>query len=141
MASTASSTRLANLTQEATFKLKRSKEYLTSVSILLAECKRCVDAGDPNAEGASWAGYCRVHFPDYSLSHNGKLLQVASQPDRPDKEDAFDRVWAGFIALDRKRQHEFLCRGAAHVARSEDKTERSVSGAPADLPGVVDQLA
>ena len=56
------STRLANLAQEAAFKLKRSREYLTSVSILLAECKGRVDAGDPDAEGASWADYSRRIF-------------------------------------------------------------------------------
>ena len=133
--------RLANLTQEAAFKLKRSREYLTSVSILLAECKRRVDAGDPDAEGASWADYCRVHFPDYSLSQNGKLLHLASQPDLPGTEDAFDRVWAGFMALDRKRQTEFMRCAAAYVARSKDSIGRSASAAVADLPNVVDRLA
>ena len=141
MESTAHPTRLANLAQEAAFKLKRSKEYLTSVSILLAECKRRVDAGDPDAEGASWTEYCRAHFPDYSVSHNGKLLHLASQPDCPDKEGAFDRVWAGFITLDRTRQHEFLRHGAAYIARHEDPAGYSFLDAPADLPHVIDRLA
>ena len=104
-------------------------------------CKRRVDAGDPDAEGASWADYCRVHFPDYSLSQNGKLLHLASQPDLPGTEDAFDRVWAGFMALDRKRQTEFMRCAAAYVARSKDSIGRSASAAVADLPNVVDRLA
>lgn len=141
MGSAAYPTRLANLAQEASFKLKRSKEYLTYASILLAECKRRVDAGDPDAQGASWTGYCRAHFPGYSLSQIGKLLHVALQPDRPDDEAAFARVWVGFIALDRKRQHELLRYGTAYVIRSEDITGCSVSGSPADLPNVIDRLA
>ena len=58
MASGAHPRRLETLAQEAAFKLKRSKEYLASASILLAACKRRVDAGDPDAEGASWTDYC-----------------------------------------------------------------------------------
>ena len=140
MAITAPSTRLAILAQEAAFKLKRSRQYLTSVSILLAECKRRVDAGDPDAEGASWTEYCLEHFRDYSLSHNGKLLHLASQSDRSDKEDAFDRVWASFLALERKQQHEFLRRGAAYIARHDDTAGNLLLDAPADLPNVIDRL-
>jgi AMMECR1 domain-containing protein len=75
------------------------------------------------------------------LSHNGQLLQLASEPDRPDKESAFDRAWSAFITLDRKRQQEFLRCGIGYVGHPQGKTGRSVSGTPADLPNVIDRLA
>ena len=147
MASSAYPRRLETLAQEAAFKLKRSKEYLTSASILLTECKWRVDAGDPDAEGAGWTDYCRVRFPECSLSYIRKLVHVGSQPDNlNDAETAapqeeFDRVWSAFIALDRKRQHDLLRCGTAYVARSEVRPRGSVFEASADLPNVVDRLA
>ena len=147
MSSAAYATRLANLAHEAAFKLKRSAEYLTSASILLAECKRRIDAGDPDAEGASWTAYCRLCFPDYAVSYIGKLIYASSPPDHPDDEksadlqDAFGRAWVAFIALDPKRQREFVRYGTAYVVRSEGATRGAVSGAPADLPNLIDQLA
>ena len=147
MSSAANPTRLASLAQEAAFKLKRSAEYLTSASILLAECKLRVDAGDPDAEGASWTGYCLLRFPDYPVSYIGKLITASSPPDLPDEgesadpQDAFGRAWVAFIALDPKRQHEFVRYGTAYVVRSEGATTGAVSSTPADLPNVINQLA
>jgi hypothetical protein len=144
VSSAAYPTRLASLAQEAAFKLKRSAEYLTSASILLAECKRRVDAGDPDAEGASWMDYCLLGFPDYPVSYIDKLIYASSPADPPhegdsaDPQDAFDRAWLAFIALDPKRQHEFV---RAYVVRSQGATKDAASGAPADLPNVIDQLA
>ena len=147
MSSAANPTRLASLAQEAAFKLKRSAEYLTSASILLAECNLRVDAGDPDAEGASWTGYCLLRFPDYPVSYFGKLINASSPPDFPDDEesadpqDAFGRAWVAFIALDPKRQHEFVRYGIAYVVRPEGATRGAISGGPADPPNVIDQLA
>jgi hypothetical protein len=81
------------------------------------------------------------------LSYIGKLIYASSPPDHPDDEecadpaDVFGRVWAAFIALDPKRQHELLRYGTAYVVRSESATRDAVSGTPADLPKVIDQLA
>jgi hypothetical protein len=88
-----------------------------------------------------------MRFPDYPVSYIGKLINASSPPDFPDDEesahpqDAFSRAWVAFIALDPKRQHEFVRYGTAYVVRSEGVTKDAVSGAPADPPNVIDQLA
>ena len=148
MASSADPRRLEALAQEAAFKLKRSREYMISASILLAECKWRVDAGDPDAQGASWTDYCRVRFPECSRSQVCTLLRADFQPDHWDDwdeatavPDAFDRIWSAFIALDRKGQHDLLRCGTVYVARSEDAVRDSTSASQVDLPHVLDQLA
>lgn len=127
-------TRLENLAREAAFKLKRATEYRTSASILLAECKRRVDEGDPDAHGVAWAEYCRVHFAPYSPSYIARLVRAGSEPEDPDgaasdaaREDAFDRAWAAFTALDEDRQREFLRCGAALAIHPERMPRASLA--------------
>ena len=40
---------LETLVWEAAVKIRRSEEYKTSAAILLTDCKRRIDAGDPEA--------------------------------------------------------------------------------------------
>ena len=81
------------------------------------------------------------------MSYIGKLITASSPPDLPDEgesadpQDAFGRAWVAFIALDPKRQHEFVRYGTAYVVRSEGATTGAVSSTPADLPNVINQLA
>ena len=133
MATAAYPTRLASLAQEAAFKLKRSQEYLTSASILLAECKRRIDAGDPDAQGLSWSEYCRLHCPLYPPAYLHKLVgrHLFPHDGLEDAEtssgsaDAFDRAWATFIALAPVRQREFLRCAAAYTLLPESASRRS----------------
>ena len=79
------------------------------------------------------------------MSYIGKLIRDGSEPDHPDDDaadpqNAFDRAWSAFIALDRKRQQEFLRSGIGYVGHAQGKTGGSVSGAPADLPHIVDRM-
>ena len=127
-------TRLETLAREAAFKLKRAAEYRTSASILLGECKRRVDEGDPEAHGAVWPEYCRVHFSSYSPSYIATLVRAGAQPDDPDRgdggaapEDPFDRAWAAFTLLDLDRQRQFLRCGAALAIHPEERPRRSLS--------------
>lgn len=148
MAGEAYSTRLENLAHEAAFKLKRAEEYRTSASILLAECKRRVDAGDPDARGAAWTEYCRVRFSPYPPSYIGRLIRAGAPPDDPDDEaaaptrrDPFDQAWAAFVALDLERQQELLRCGAAYAIHPEDAAGNSAVESPASPPNAVSWLA
>jgi hypothetical protein len=127
MAGEAYPTRLENLAREAAFKLKRADEYRTSASILLAECRQRVEAGDPEAHGVAWSEYCRVHFSPYPPSYLGRLIRADAQPeglddqvDIPAREDPFDRAWAAFVTLELERQKEFLRCGAAYAIHPEE---------------------
>ena len=126
-------TRLETLAREVAFKLKRAVEYRTSASILLGECKRRVDEGDPEAHGAAWPEYCRVHFPPHSPSHLATLIRDGSRPDEPDaeagggaREDAFDRAWAAFTLLGLDDQRQFLRCAAALAIHPEEMPRRSL---------------
>jgi len=146
MASAAYPTQLETLAQAAAFKLRRSEEYQTSASILLAECERRVNAGDPDAKGARWTDYCRVRFPEYTPSYLCKLIRARAQPDHrhdelQDPQQPFDCVWAGFVALDRSCQYDLLRCAAFYIARFADTTRQADSGSSADLPNVFDRLA
>ena len=144
-------TRLESLAREAAFKLKRATEYRTSAAILLAECQRRVDEGDPEAHGAAWAEYCRVHFPPYSPSDIATLIRTGSQPDEPDepdgeaggvaREDAFDRAWAAFILLDVDHQRQFLRCGAALAIHPEEMPRRALPDTRDESPHSLDWLA
>lgn len=124
--------------QEAAFKLKRADEYRTSASILLAECKRRIEAGDPDAQGLAWPEYCRVHCPLYSPADLHKLVgrHLFPQDGFEDAEgslgsaDAFDRAWATFITLEPARQREFLRCGAAYTLLPEGAPQRSTLQRP-----------
>jgi hypothetical protein len=131
MAGEACPTPLANLAHEAAFKLKGAEEYRISASMLLAECQQRVEAGDPDAQGATWAEYCRVHFPLYPPSYLDRLIAPGGQPGDPDDEldaserqDPFDRAWVAFVSLDLGRQREFLRCGAAYAIHPEEATAR-----------------
>jgi hypothetical protein len=140
--------RLETLAREAAFKLKRSAEYRASASVLLAECKLRVDDGDPEAHGAAWPEYCRVHFPSYSVHYIGRLIEAGAQPDDPNgqahraaRKDAFDRAWAAFIALDLAGQREFLRCGAAYAIHPEEAPGRTAAEPDAEPPRALDWLA
>lgn len=142
------SIRLDTLAREAAFKLKRSIEYRTSASILLAECKRRIDEGDPDAHGAAWPEYCRVHFPSHSLHEIEALLGAEARPDdahrrsrRARRTDAFDRAWAAFVALDLADQREFLRCGAAYAIHPDTGPERPAADPDAEPPHALDWLA
>ena len=143
MATAAYPTRLASLAQEAAFKLKRSQEYLTSASILLAECKRWIDAGDPDAQGLTWPEYCRVHCPLYPPGYLHKLVRRHLFPDDGSEDvessvglkDAFDRAWAAFITLAPARQQEFLRCGVAYTLHPKGTSRHSPFGRS---PGALD---
>jgi hypothetical protein len=148
MASEAYPTRLENLAHEATFKLKRADEYRTSASILLAECKQRVEAGDPEAQGVAWTEYCRVHFSPYPPSYLGRLMRADAQPNDPDdqveepeRQDPFDRAWAAFVSLDLGRQQEFLRCGAAHAIHPEEAGTHPDLDGHAESPNAVNWLA
>jgi hypothetical protein len=139
-------TRLETLAREAAFKLKRSTEYRTSASILLAECKHRVDAGDPEAHGAAWPEYCRVHFPQYPLRYIAGLIAAGTGDPDDDavdaaREDAFDRAWAAFTVLDPERQRQFLRCGAALAIHPEGMPRRAVGDARDEPSRAVDWLA
>ena len=141
-------TRLETLAREAAFKLKRSTEYRTSATVLLAECKRRVDQGDPDAHGAAWPEYCRVQFPVYSLADIDKLIEAVAQPDDPDgqvhrvaRTDTFDRAWAAFTALDLADQRNFLRCAAAYAIHPEDAPEHGAAEPDAEPPRALDWLA
>ena len=142
------STRLETLAREAAFKLKRATEYRTSASILLAECKRRVDEGDPEAHGAAWPEYCRVHFSPYSPSYIAGVARAGAQPDDADgdgggaaREDAFDRAWAAFTVLDLDRQRQFLRCAAALAIHPEEMPRRSLPETHDEPANVLDWLA
>jgi hypothetical protein len=148
MACEACPTRLENLAHEAAFKLKRADEYRVSASILLAECKQRVEAGDPDAQGAPWAEYCRVHFSSYPPSYLGRLIGSGAQPCDPDDQldaavpqEPFDRAWAAFVSLDLERQQEFLRCGAAYAIHPEEATTRPDLDGRAEPPNAVSWLA
>ena len=114
---------LETLAREAAFKLKRSAEYRTSASLLLAECKRRVDAGDPESGGITWAEYCRAHFAQHRPGQIADLIEAAllGQDDvicTPQND--FDRAWSAFVALKPHWQHAFLRCGTAHLARRRE---------------------
>ena len=122
MATAAYPTRLASLAQEAAFKLKRADEYRTSASILLAECKRRIEAGDPEAQGLTWPEYCRVHCPLHPPTYLHELVRRHLFPGDGSQDaesgvsaDAFDRAWAMFVTLAPARQQEFLRCGVAYT--------------------------
>ena len=141
------SIRLDTLAREAAFKLKRSIEYRTSASILLAECRRRVDEGDRDAQGAAWPQYCRVHFPSHTLHEIEALLGSDARPDaeRPappaSRTDAFERAWAAFVALDLADQRDFLRCGAAHAIHLELEPERPAADPDAEPAHALDWLA
>ena len=114
---------LETLAREAAFKLKRSAEYRISASLLLAECKRRVDAGDPEGAGLTWAEYCRVQFAQHRPGRIAELIDAAllGQDDvvRTPQTD-FDRAWSAFVALNPHWQHAFLRCGTAHLARRKE---------------------
>jgi hypothetical protein len=120
-------TPLATLAQEAAFKLKRADEYRVSASILLAECKRRIDAGDPDAQGLTLAEYCRVHCPLFPPAYLHKLVGrhlfpadgVGDAENSVGSRDPLDRAWAAFITLPSARQQEFLRCGVAYTLRQE----------------------
>ena len=146
MASAAHPARLDALAQEAAFKLKRSNEYLRSASILLAECKQRIEAGDPDAQGLTWSEYCRVHCPLYPPSYLHRLVRRHLFPDDDcdDHEsstgspDPFDRAWAVFITLAPARQQEFLRCGAAYALARQGLGTHSGFKRP---PGALDWKA
>ena len=113
--------RLETLAREAAFKLKRSKEYETSGLILVAECKRRIEAGEVEVRGLTWPQYCRVHFPIYPPAYLDRLilrhLASAAQDESQAtiSEDAFDCAWAAFLTLSPERQREFLSCGVAYA--------------------------
>ena len=118
MASVAPPARLDTLAREAAFKLKRSKEYKISASILLADCRRRIGTGDADACGLTWPEYCRVCFPAYPPSCLDRLIDW--DPDDSEDEgqiavlaDAFDRAWRAFVTLSPERQRAFLRCGVA----------------------------
>jgi hypothetical protein len=147
MAGEAYPTRLENLAHEAAFKLKRADEYRTSASILLAECQRRVEAGDPDAQGVAWTEYCRVHFSPYPPGYLGRLIRADAQPSDPDDQvdalaqDPFDRAWAAFVTLDLERQQEFLRCGAAYAIHPEEAAPHPDLEGHAAPPNAVDWLA
>ena len=148
MAGKAYPTRLENLAQEAAFKLKRADEYRISASMLLAECKQRVEAGDPDAQGAAWAEYCRVHLPPYPPSYLGRLIRSGAQPvdaddqvEGPASEDPFDRAWAAFVSLDLGRQQEFLRCGAAYAIHPEEAATRPGLDRLPEPPNALNWLA
>src|SRR5919106_2222828 len=139
MASAAHPARLDALAQEAAFKLKRADEYRTSASILLAECKRRIEAGDPDAKGLTWLEYCRVHCTLYPPGYLHKLVGRHLFPNEHfDDEtaigspDSFDRAWAAFITLVPTRQQEFLRCGAAYALARQGSGSHS---SPRHPPG------
>jgi hypothetical protein len=148
MAGEAYPTRLENLAHEAAFKLKRADEYRISASMLLAECRQRVEGGDPDAQGAAWAEYCRVHFPSYPPSYLGRLIGSGDQPgdlddqlDVGEQQDPFDRAWAAFVSLDLERQQEFLRCGAAYAIHPEEATTRPDLDGRAEPANAVNWLA
>jgi len=146
MASAAHPARLDALAQEAAFKLKRADEYRTSASILLAECKRRIEAGDPEAQGLTWSEYCRVHCALYPPGYLHKLVRRHLFPDDDcdhheisnGSADPLDRAWAVFITLAPARQQEFLRCGAAYALARQGSATHSGSGRP---PGALDWKA
>jgi hypothetical protein len=139
---------LETLAREAAFKLKRSSEYRTSASILLAECRRRVDEGDPAAHGAAWPEYCRVTFPSYPTHEIDRLIEGSAPADdrarpidRAPRTDAFDRAWAAFTALDVADQRDFLRCGAAYAIHPEDESGRPAAEPAVEAPRVLDWLA
>jgi hypothetical protein len=113
--------RLDTLAREAAFKLKRSKEYETSGLILVAECKRRIEAGEVEVRGLTWPQYCRVRVPIYPPAYLDRLILRYLAPAAEDEsevtisEDAFDCAWAAFITLSPERQREFLSCGVAYA--------------------------
>ena len=143
MASTAHSARLDTLAREAAFKLKRSQEYKASASILLADCKRRVAAGEADAWGLSWPEYCRVSFPIYPPSYLDRLID--SNSDDPEDEsqialvdDAFDRAWRAFVTLSPECQREFLRCGVAYAMHPEREESSTTAELPASGPHALD---
>jgi len=126
-------TRLLSVLQEAAFKLKRADEYRTSASILLAECKRRIAAGDPDAQGLTWPEYCRVHCPLYPPAYLHKLVGqhlfpvdgLEDDENSVGLRDPLDRAWAAFIALAPARRQEFLRCGVAYTLHPDGAPQRS----------------
>jgi hypothetical protein len=148
MAGEAYPRRLENLAHEAAFKLKRAGDYRISASMLLAECKQRVEAGDPAAQGAAWAEYCRVRFPHYPPSYLDRLIGSGGQPCDADDEldsalprDPFDRAWTAFVSLDPERQQEFLRCEAAYAIHPQKATTRLDLDGRAEASNAVSWLA
>jgi hypothetical protein len=143
MASAAHPARLDTLAREAAFKLKRSQEYKTSASILLADCKRRIDAGDTDACGLTWREYCRVCFPVHPPSYLDRLIDW--DPDDSEDEsqidvlaDAFDRAWRAFVTLAPARQREFLRCGVAYAMHPEGEESSATCEVSASPPHALD---
>lgn len=134
---------LDTLAREAAFKLKRSTEYKTSASILLADCRRRVDEGDADACGLTWREYCRVCFPAYPPNDLDRLIDC--DPDDSEDEsriavsaDAFDRAWRAFVALSPKRQREFLRCGVAYAMHPEGEESPATGEVSPSPPHALD---
>jgi len=143
MASAADPVPLDTLAREAAFKLKRSQEYQTSASILLADCKRRIDAGDADAGGLTWREYCRVCFPAYPPSYFDRLIDGAPDASEDEShvavpEDAFDPAWRAFITLSPERQREFLRCGVAYAMPSEGEESSATCELSPSLPHALD---
>lgn len=140
--------RLDTIAREAAFKLKRSIEYRTSASILLAECRRRVEEGDPDAHGADWLEYCRVHFPTHSVREIDRLIGAGGRtndggatPNPAARTDAFDRAWAAFLALDLAGQRDLLRCGAAYALHPEERPAPAAAEPEAGSRKALDWLA
>ena len=143
MASIAQPARLDTLAREAAFKLKRSQEYRTSASILLADCKRRIDAGEADACGLTWHQYCRVHFPFYPPSALDRLIRenpddLQDESCLASSQDAFDRAWTEFVTLSPERRREFLRCGVAYAMPSEREESSAACELTAPQPHALD---
>jgi hypothetical protein len=143
MASVAHPARLDTLAREAAFKLKRSKEYKTSASILLTDCKRRIEAGEADAGGLTWPEYCRVCIPVYPPSYLDRLIHWDPDDSEDESqiavlEDTFDRAWRAFVTLSPERQREFLRCGVAYAMHPEGEQNSATCEFSASPPHALD---
>ena len=141
MGSIAHPTLLETLAWETAVKIRRSEEYKTSAAILLTDCKRRIEAGDPEACGLTWRQYCRVHLPTYPPSYLDRLIlwnagDLEDESSPAVSTDAFDTAWAAFVTLSPLRQREFLHCGVAYAMNRREEAGSPAGPSEPSAPGV-----